>query len=72
MDPNPHSSDLFQEQIVAIGFLCSIKEDLFLKPFLRLIYQRLDLDRYLTVTKRDYDIMKTPVGQLFDKSVMET
>jgi len=61
-----------KEQIVAIASLCSQRGDLFLKPFLRLIYQRFELDRYLIVTKRDFDIMKTPAGQLFDKSVMET
>ncbi len=63
---------LQKEQISAISLLCSIKPNLFLKPFLNIAYQRLETDRYLSVNKKSYEIMKTPVGQLYDKSVMET
>ncbi|CAF1278175.1 unnamed protein product [Adineta ricciae] len=59
-------------QISAIGLLCALKPNLFLKPFLQLAYQRLETDRYLTVNQKSYEIMKTPTGQLYDKSVMET
>ena len=62
----------YQDQISAIGLLCLIKPDLFIKPFLRHAYQRLETDRYLLVDKRSYEIMKTPFGQLYDKNVMET
>ncbi|CAF0894416.1 unnamed protein product [Rotaria sordida] len=63
---------MIMDQISAIGLLCSIKPNLFLKPFLQIAYQRLEVDHYLLVDKRSYEIMKTPSGQLYDKSVMET
>lgn len=63
---------LIQNQISAIGLLCSIKPNLFLKSFLTIAYQRLETDRYLSVNRRSYEIMKTPSGQLYDKAVMET
>ncbi|CAF2549669.1 unnamed protein product [Rotaria sp. Silwood2] len=63
---------LTKDQISAIGLLCSTKPNLFLKSFLQIAYQRLEVDRYLLVDKRSYEIMKTPSGQLYDKSVMET
>jgi hypothetical protein len=61
-----------QSQMLAASLLCSIRANLFLKTFLRHAYQRIELDRYLTVTQRDYDIMCTPLGHLYDRSVMET
>ncbi|CAF3563233.1 unnamed protein product [Rotaria sp. Silwood1] len=63
---------LTKDQISAIGLLCSTKPNLFLKRFLQIAYQRLEVDSYLLVDQRSYDIMKTPAGQLYDKSVMET
>ena len=63
---------LQKEQITAISLLCSTKPNLFLKPFLTIAYQRLETDRYLSVNRRSYEIMKTPIGQLYDKDVMET
>lgn len=67
-----HYSVCSQDQITAISLLCSIKANLFLKRFLQIAYQRLELDRYLTVSKREFDIMNTASGQMYDKSVMET
>lgn len=58
--------------MAAISLLCSIKPNLFLQPFLESAYQRLEIDRYLSVEKTAYEIMKTPPGQLYDKNVMET
>ncbi|CAF1165471.1 unnamed protein product [Adineta steineri] len=61
-----------KNQISAIGLLCSLRPNLFLKPFLQIAYQRLETDRYLSVNKKSYEIMKTPAGQIYDKTVMET
>ncbi|CAF2053347.1 unnamed protein product [Rotaria magnacalcarata] len=63
---------LTKEQISAISLLCSMKPNLFLKSFLQIAYERLQPASYLLVSKRSYEIMKTPPGEIYDKSVLET
>ncbi|CAF1354193.1 unnamed protein product, partial [Didymodactylos carnosus] len=63
---------LTETQMDAISLLCSLRPLLFIRKFLLSTFNRLESDRYRMVTKRDYEIMQTPDGELYDKNLMET
>ena len=60
-----------QYQRGAVGTLCRIAPRVILPRVLSHVYSVLREPTLLTVTRRDYDIMRHPEGDLYDKSVIQ-